>query len=192
MRGVGKRDLFGSGRALPAGLKYRPGLLSGEEERALVERIEPLPFAAFQFHGHVGKRRVVSFGWRYDFAEARLHEAEGIPDFLLPVRDKAARFAGVDPDAFVHVLVTEYPAGAAIGWHKDKGVFGTVAGISLLSPCVFRLRRRQGAAWERASLLAEPGSAYLLEGPSRTEWEHSIPPVEGLRYSITFRSLKEG
>jgi alkylated DNA repair dioxygenase AlkB len=88
------------------------------------------------------------------------------------------------------VLVTEYSAGAGIGWHRDKDVFGQIVGISLLAPCVFRLRRKAGTTWERASVIAEPRSAYLLSGPSRTEWEHSIPPVDALRYSITFRNLR--
>jgi alkylated DNA repair dioxygenase AlkB len=88
------------------------------------------------------------------------------------------------------VLVTEYDAGAGIGWHRDKAVFGEVVGISLLSPCRFRLRRKAGTTWERVSLTAEPRSGYLLSGPSRTEWEHSIPEVDELRYSITFRNFR--
>ena len=99
-------------------------------------------------------------------------------------------FAGLAADALPHALVTEYSAGAAIGWHKDKGVFGDVVGVSLLSSCTFRLRRPKGATWERATVIAEPRSAYLMRGQARTEWEHSIPAVESLRYSITFRSLK--
>jgi alkylated DNA repair dioxygenase AlkB len=106
------------------------------------------------------------------------------------LRDSAAAFAESTPDDFQHVLLTEYAPGAAIGWHKDKAVFGEVVGISLLSPCVFRFRRKAGATWERASLTAEPRSAYLLQGPSRTEWEHSIPAVDSLRYSITFRNFR--
>ena len=113
-----------------------------------------------------------------------------MPDFLLPLRDLAARFAGMPPTELQHVLVTEYAEGAGIGWHRDKAVFGDVVGISLLAPCRFRLRRKQGTAWERVSITAEPRSAYLLRGPSRTEWEHSIPEVDSLRYSITFRNLK--
>jgi hypothetical protein len=112
--------------------------------------------------------------------------------FLLPLREKAAAFAGLAASELQHVLITEYGPGAAIGWHKDKAVFGEVVGISLLSSCTFRLRRKAGAGWERASLVAEPGSAYLLRGASRTEWEHSIPAVESLRYSITFRNLRSG
>jgi alkylated DNA repair dioxygenase AlkB len=113
-----------------------------------------------------------------------------MPAFLLPIRDKAAAFAGLAPARLQHVLVTEYGAGAGIGWHKDKAVFGEVIGISLVAPCTFRFRRKAAGRWQRASLLAEPRSAYLLRGPSRTEWEHSIPAVDSLRYSITFRNLR--
>jgi alkylated DNA repair dioxygenase AlkB len=94
------------------------------------------------------------------------------------------------PSDLRQVLVTEYAPGAGIGWHRDKPMFDQVAGISLLSPCLLRFRRRLGTAWERVSLTAEPRSAYLLQGPSRMEWEHSIPAVDSLRYSVTFRSFK--
>jgi alkylated DNA repair dioxygenase AlkB len=187
-----QRDLFGSGPALPPGFAYRADLISAEEERALVARFSDLPFKEFEFQGYRGKRRVVSFGWQYDFTHARLHRVEDMPEFLLPVRDRAAAFAGLAPRSLQHVLLTEYGPGAPIGWHRDRGVFAEVVGISLLAPCTFRLRRKAGERWERVSLVLEPRSAYLLEGSVRTEWEHSIPPVEGLRYSITFRSLKAG
>lgn len=176
----------------PEGFRYQAEVLPADEERELVEHIRGLPLKEFEFHGYVGKRRVLSYGWHYDFGERKLSQTDEIPDFLLPLRDRAAAFAGVAPQDLPHALVTEYGAGAAIGWHKDKGVFGDVIGVSLLSPCVFRLRRKAGAKWERYSLTAEPRSAYLLRGPSRTEWEHSIPAVDDLRYSITFRTLRAG
>ena len=106
-------------------------------------------------------------------------------------RETAASFAGMEPEDLQHVLVTEYGPGAGIGWHRDKAVFGRVVGVSLLSPCVFRMRRAVGKKkWERVNLIAEPRSAYLLSGPARCEWEHSIPQMDALRYSITFRSLR--
>lgn len=176
--------------SLPPGFLYRTDFLSLHDERDLVERFADLPFREFEFQGYVGKRRVVSFGWQYDFNKRELQRAEDFPPFLLPLRERAADFAGMAPCALQHVLLTEYAPGAAIGWHKDKAVFGEVVGISLMSPCVFRLRRKTGAAWERASLTVEPRSAYLLQGPSRTEWEHSIPAVDRLRYSITFRNFR--
>ncbi|HEU4886173.1 MAG TPA: alpha-ketoglutarate-dependent dioxygenase AlkB [Longimicrobium sp.] len=178
--------------APPEGFHYQADVLPVDEERELVERIPELPLKEFEFHGYVGKRRTVSYGWHYDFGERRLQETDEIPAFLLPARDRAAAFAGLAPGDLPHVLVTEYGPGAAIGWHKDKSVFGEVIGLSLLSPCVFRLRRKDGAAWERYSLTAEPRSAYVLRGPSRTEWEHSIPGVDSLRYSLTFRTLRVG
>jgi alkylated DNA repair dioxygenase AlkB len=180
----------GSEAPPPEGFRYQADVLPADEERELVERIRGLPLKEFEFHGYVGKRRVVSYGWHYDFGERTLRETDEIPAWLLPLRDRAAAFAGLAPGDLPHALVTEYGPGAAIGWHRDRGVFGDVIGISLLSPCVFRLRRKAGAKWERYSLTAEPRSAYLLRGPSRTEWEHSIPAVDSLRYSITFRSLR--
>ena len=177
-------------RALPEGFRYQPDVLRPDDERELIARLQELPLREFEFQGYTGKRRVVSFGWRYDFNERVLHKVDDIPPFLLSLRDLAAGFAGLDPQALQHVLVTEYSAGSAIGWHRDKAVFGDVIGISLLSACTFRLRLKSGETWKRASLTAEPRSAYLLRGPSRTEWEHSIPAVDALRYSITFRNLR--
>lgn len=193
-------DIFGGARGaqraageLPEGFRYEPELIGPAEEAALVASVRGLPFREFEFHGYTGKRRVVSFGWHYDFTGHQLRKANDIPDFLRPLRTAAAAFAGTKPEELQHVLVTEYGEGAAIGWHRDKAVFGETVGVSLLSPCVLRLRRKVGERkWERANVTAEPRSAYLLSGPARSEWEHSIPPVVALRYSITFRNLRAG
>ena len=174
----------------PEGFRYEEELILPGEESSLVHKIEKLPLKEFKFHGYTGKRRVVSFGWHYDFGSFSLNRVEDVPDFLKPVRTKAAAFAGLPPDLFPHVLITEYTPGTPIGWHRDKSVFEDVVGISLGSACRFRFRRKSGSAWERYSLTLEPRSFYLLRGPSRTEWEHSIPAVETLRYSITFRSVR--
>lgn len=175
--------------AAPEGFRYRADLLTIDEERDLVERLAALPLKEFEFRGYVGKRRVMSFGWHYDFGDATLQRTGDIPSFLRPLRDRAAAFADLAPDDLPHALITEYRPGAPIGWHRDRPAFGDVIGISLLSSCVFRFRRKSGAKWERYSIIAEPRSAYLLRGASRTAWEHSIPAVEALRYSVTFRSL---
>lgn len=182
--------LFTQTDALPRGFRYQPELLTAQEEQHLLSEMRHLPFKEFLFQGFVGKRRIVSYGWQYDFNERALRQAQEIPAFLFPLRGAAANFAGLLPEQLAQVLLTEYDAGASIGWHRDKGVFGDVVGISLLSACRFRFRRKVGTEWQRASLTAEPRSAYLLRGPSRTEWEHSIPAVEALRYSVTFRTLR--
>ena len=176
---------------VPEGLRYQPALISRSDEAPLVERVRALPFREFEFHGYLGKRRVVSFGWKYDFSSQRLQKADEIPDYLLSLRTLAALFANLEAEAFQQVLVTEYADGAGIGWHRDKAVFGEVVGISLLAPCTLRFRRKAGGNWERANLRAEPRSAYHLSGPARSEWEHSIARVDTLRYSITFRSMRE-
>ena len=166
--------------------------MSPEEERSLLKHIVPLPFREFEFQGFTGKRRVFSFGWRYDFNGGGLSKAEEMPDFLAAIRARAERFAEIAPGSLQQVLITEYTPGAAIGWHKDRSVFGDVVGISLMSACTFRLRLKAGHRWQRRKLTIEPRSVYLLRGPARSDWEHSIPGVDSLRYSITFRNVLKG
>jgi alkylated DNA repair dioxygenase AlkB len=183
-------DLFGGIQpVLPDGFRYAPDVVPGDLQQALLENIPELPFQAFDFHGFEGKRRTVSFGWKYDFDTERLRKVQDIPPLLLPVRKVAGAFAGIEPERLEQALVTEYGPGAPIGWHRDKFAFGRVIGISLLSPCTFRLRRLLGDKWQRRSIIVEPGSAYLMADDARTVWEHSIPPVDRLRFSITFREL---
>jgi alkylated DNA repair protein (DNA oxidative demethylase) len=180
-------DLFDDA-PLP-GLTYQDGILAADEERALVARIAALPFAPFQFQGWEGKRRTVSYGWSYDFNDGQLREAPPLPGFLRPLRERAAALAEVGPESFEHALVIEYAVGAGIGWHRDRPQFDVVCGVSLVAPCTMRFRRRVGTRFERVGVPLAPRSAYVLRGPARHEWEHSIVPMEELRYSVTFRSL---
>lgn len=174
---------------LIAGLSYAEAVISVAEERALLERLTPIDLAPFRFHGWLGNRRTQSFGWRYDFDDASFNPAEPIPDWLQPLRARAASFAGMHAEDFVHVLVARYDPGAGIGWHRDRDVFEQVVGISLGTPATLRFRQRTGSGFRRTRLEVLPRSAYLLAGEARHDWEHSIVPGDLLRFSITFRAL---
>src|SRR3954447_8713744 len=137
---AGQLSLFASAPAesLPAGLAYAPELVGEAEQAGLTDRLRSLPFRAFEFHGFEGKRRTVSFGLQYRFDGSGLHEADPFPDWLLPLRERAAGCAGLEPGAIRHALVVEYAPGAGIGWHRDRPVFGDVIGVSLLAPARLR------------------------------------------------------
>jgi hypothetical protein len=121
-------------------------------------------------------------GPHHDGGHARVHRLAS-----RPCRDVRRQCARQLPEGSCHRICI----GRGIGWHRDRSVFGDVVGVSPLPSCTFRLRKRTLKGFERQSLVAEPRSVYLLRGASRTEWEHSIPGVECLRYSITFRNVLE-
>ena len=187
-------DLFGdapatAAPATPEGFRYWPDVVAPDEAAALVGQLETLPFRPYEFRGYLANRRVVGFGARYDDASRRVAAAPPIPDWLGPLRACVACLAGVEAEAFATALINEYAPGAGIGWHRDRPQFGLVAGVSLVSACVLRLRRRAGTGFERTAAPLAPRSAYSLSGPARQVWEHSIAPGEALRYSVTFRTL---
>jgi alkylated DNA repair dioxygenase AlkB len=173
----------------PEGLTYRPEFITRAEEAELIARVRQLPLTPFQFGPFEGKRRVVSFGWHYDFSRQRLEEAEPFPEWIMPVIRAIERATALDDGAIRHVLFTEYEPGTGIGWHRDKKQFDKVFGLSLGAACDFRFRRKDGAKWQRFTLRAEPRSLYTMEGDARSVWEHSIPAVADLRYSVTFRTM---
>jgi alkylated DNA repair dioxygenase AlkB len=173
------------------GLDYRDEFITPAEEAALLAELGALDLAPFRFHGWTGNRKTQSLGWRYDFDDASFTRADPLPDWLLPLRAKAAALAGTEPDDFVHVLLARYDPGAGIGWHRDRPVFERVVGISLNTPAKLRFRRRKPDGFDRFSLEVAPRSAYLLSGEARHGWEHSISPGEQLRFSITFRTLSD-
>ncbi|HVM23570.1 MAG TPA: alpha-ketoglutarate-dependent dioxygenase AlkB [Sphingomicrobium sp.] len=176
---------------LLAGLKYAEEVISIAEERELLDRLGGLALAPFRFHGWLGNRKTQSYGWRYDFEDASFTPAEPVPEWLLPLRSRAASFAGLPANDFVHVLVARYDPGAGIGWHRDRDVFEQVVGISFGSAAILRFRRRRPGGFDRAKLDVAPRSAYLLTEEARHQWEHSIAPGEQLRFSITFRALSD-
>ncbi|MDQ0837137.1 alpha-ketoglutarate-dependent dioxygenase AlkB [Sphingomonas faeni] len=180
-------DLFGT-PVLP-GLHTMPDIVDRDEERMLIERIDATDPTPFKFQGWTGKRLTTSFGWAYDFEAGRPVAAEPMPDWLLPIRDRAARFARLDPLLLIQALLIRYDPGAGIGWHRDRPVYEDVIGISLGEPATMRFRRRREVGFERASAPLVPRAAYHLSGPVRHDWEHSIVEMDRPRWSITFRSL---
>lgn len=176
---------------LVAGLAYRDELIDAAEEERLVAAIEQLDLSPFKFQGWTGKRLTRTFGWRYDFDDRSFAPADPIPDWLVPLRDRAADFGGLEPGEFVHALVTRYDPGAGIGWHRDRPQFGKVVGVSLAGSAILRFRQRTDSGFRRASINVERRSAYLLSGDVRDQWEHGIAAHDELRYSITFRTLSD-
>jgi alkylated DNA repair dioxygenase AlkB len=182
-------DLQNKVSTLPEGFRYEEDIISESEEASLVASLATLKLKPFEFHGHVGNRRVTSFGPRYDYARRAVEAADEFPVFLAELRKKVAAFAGRKVDDFQQAGVNEYPPGAGIGWHKDKRQFGVIVGVSLLAPATMRLRLSNRSNWIRRSQELKPRSIYILEGEARTRWEHSIPPVNALRYSLMFRTI---
>ena len=174
----------------PDGFRLEPEFVSPDEERKVLAAIATRSFRDVVMHGVVAKRRVLHFGWTYGYETWRIAPGEPIPPWLAPLRDRAAALGSVDPAALGQALVSEYPPGAGIGWHRDAPMFGPVViGISLAAPCRFQLRRTfEGAPRVFEAELA-PRSAYVLAGEARRAWQHHVPPVRALRYSITFRTV---
>jgi alkylated DNA repair dioxygenase AlkB len=175
----------------PPGFRYQENLITEAAEAALVAWLQTLDLKPFEFHGHLGNRRVISFGLRYDYSRRSVEAASELPPFLNQLRTQAAEFAGRNVNEFRQAGVNEYRPGAGIGWHKDKAQFGIIIGVSLLAPATMRFRRAQDRGWARVSQTIAPRSMYVLSGEARTDWEHSIPPVDTLRYSLTFRTLSD-
>ena len=188
------RGLFGGD--LPDGFQYRDAFISPEEESSLAAGIGRLEFSTFEMRGVVARRRVAFFGRSYDAGGA---PTAPLPEFLMPLRARIAAWVGLDSDAFAMALINEYSPGAPIGWHRDAPQYEMVAGVSLLSSCRMKFRpyvspsARALAGGRRIAsheITLARQSAYLMTGESRNGYEHHIPAVGTLRYSITFRTLR--
>jgi alkylated DNA repair dioxygenase AlkB len=177
--------------AFAKGYVYEADFLSPAEESNLVEQIRRLPLAPAQYKEFHAKRRVISYGGRYDFSAQELRDADPIPSFLEPLRQRVASWAGRSSASFSHALIAEYAEGAWLGWHRDVPQFELVVGVSLQGPCRMRFRRFPPRHRERSiAVELAPRSIYRLDGEARWEWQHSIPPTPALRYSITFRTVR--
>jgi alkylated DNA repair dioxygenase AlkB len=176
---------------LPEGLTYVPGFVTPDEERRLLSTIEALELRAVVMRGQAAKRTVRMFGLDYDYEGGELVPTDPLPSDLEWLRERAATLIERDPQDLVQILVSRYPEGAGIGWHRDAPMFGSkIAGVSLLAPCRMRFQRTLKTGRETAAIDLEPRSAYVLAGKARWSWQHSIPATKELRYSLTFRTLK--
>jgi alkylated DNA repair dioxygenase AlkB len=183
---------------LPAGFDYRPDFLSASEEQQQLGQLAQVEFAAVEMRGAVARRRTAHFGWTYGYEQRDAAPGRPLPEFLLPLRARVAGWAGVDAEAFAEALITEYPEGAPIGWHRDAPMFGDIAGISLAAACRMKFRpyvspqdvSSAGVRRTTHQIALAPRSAYLIRGEARRDFEHSIPPVAERRYSITFRTIR--
>lgn len=174
------------------GLRTQAQFVSAEEEQELISHIDSLDMAPFRFQQWTGKRLSKSFGWHYDFQLGTVSRADALPDWLLPLRARAAAFAGLEHASLAQVLLLKYGPGAGINWHRDRPQFEHVLGLSLGAFANMRFRRKRAGRWERVTLPLDARTLYQLSGEVRHEWEHSIAPMtEGTRYSITFRSLSD-
>jgi alkylated DNA repair dioxygenase AlkB len=177
----------------PEGFQYLPYFITKAEEGILLQAISETPLRTFVFQGYEAKRKVASFGQDWSFEHQRLTKGKEIPEAFLPLLDKIASYLCLKPEAFAELLLTEYPVGSVINWHRDAPPFDLIAGVSLLSDCTFRLRPHDKAKQGKASVISVPvkrRSLYVLQGQARTEWQHSIAAVKQLRYSITLRTLR--
>ena len=175
---------------VPEGFVYTPSFLTESEESDLLVAIGQLEFHPFEFQGYTAKRRIVEYGWQYDFTSRSASTTQPLPAFLLPLRDRVAALTNLPPDSLVEAVVTEYPPGAPIGWHRDVPQFEVIIGISLAAPCRMRFKPYR-AEGKLVSIILEPRSIYIMSGPARWKFQHSIPAVKALRYSITFRTLRQ-
>jgi alkylated DNA repair dioxygenase AlkB len=180
--------------AMPEGWVYEPGFLSEAEEEGLLQWIAQLPFAAARYKAYEARRRVVSFGGRYDYDDNRLLPAEPVPQRLWPLRDRVAAWGGVAPEQLAHALVAEYAPGTPLGWHRDVPDFELVFGLSLGSTARLRFRPYPPLQPKKADVLSvalAPRSIYRIGGVARWGWQHSVAPTPALRWSITFRTRRE-
>jgi alkylated DNA repair dioxygenase AlkB len=189
-------NLFEIPARVPEGFVYRTNFVSEIEEQDLIKQIQKVSLTSFKYYQFTGKRRTASFGWQYEFGSNEITRAPAMPEFLLSLRARAEKLFEIDADNLEQASIVEYPVGAPIGWHRDIPQFGVIIGVSLGAACRMRFRKYQHVRSkalgreETLSIELQPRSVYLMSGASRALWQHSIPPVKELRYSIVMRTLR--
>jgi alkylated DNA repair dioxygenase AlkB len=179
--------------ALPGGMEYRSDFISTTEEAELLRRIAELPLTPSTYRQYTARRRTINFGASYDFTHHQATPAPPLPSSFHWLRDRAARWAGLEPAAFIQALIAEYQVGTPLGWHRDVPDYEVIVGISLAGHARLRMRPYPWSPERKREIIAlelEPRSAYILRGQARWDWQHQVPPTKTLRYSITFRSAR--
>jgi DNA oxidative demethylase len=168
------------------GLRFATEVLTPPEEVALIELIEGagLSYSAYDPDNPRSSR---SFGWKYDFLNDTFVPCDQIPEGFDAIAAKAAALAGLDPQGFAECLLNRYEPGAIIQPHLAKPVWEHVVGISLGAAATMVFRHPESG--EERPLQLPARSMYLLADDARYVWQHSLPPMQGTRYSITFRSF---
>lgn len=185
--------LFPEQTGWPEGFSYFPSFISEAEEKELCNVIAGTELHNMTFQGYEAKRKVASYGYDWSFEKRALSKGKEIPPAFHSLIKKVAGYLSLDTGSIAELLITEYPVGSVINWHRDAPAFGLIAGISLLSDCVFKLRPHEKTKQKRNAVISIPvkkRSLYVMQGPARADWQHSIAPVKQLRYSITLRTLK--
>jgi len=188
-------ELFDPAELLPPGFAFAAEFVSAAEEQALLGVAAALPLQEARYKEYTARRRVFAYGSRFDFDENRLRPSAvgALPPPLQALRERLAAWVGIAAQDFIHVMVAEYPRGAPLGWHRDAPDYELIAGVSLGSPARLRLRPYPPAAPKKDDIVAldlAPRSAYVMRGVARWGWQHSLPPVPGLRHSITMRTAR--
>ncbi len=186
--------LFDIGPVLPEGFNYYPNFKSEEEENLLIKRIEEFNLQPMKFHEYEAKRKVISFGHGWSFTEKKLKEGNPIPNEFVFLVDKIANQLSISKESVAQFLITEYPVGSVINWHRDAPPFDIIAGVSLAANCIFKLRPQEKEKQTRSatiSLDVNRRSLYTMQGVAKNDWQHSTAPVQKVRYSLTFRTLKK-
>jgi len=186
-------QLFDIPPLIPEGFRYIPGFISREEEAELLAEVRRVALHSFEFRGYTANRKVASFGYDYNFDKRTVQKGEPIPEVFSSLIHKVAEHIGIDEELFKELLVTEYPPGSVINWHRDAPPFELIAGLSLAADCTFRLRPYDKSKRGRGSIVSLPvarRSLYIIADSSRSDWEHSVAPVKEVRYSITLRTLR--
>jgi len=176
----------------PDGFAYCPDFLTEDEERGLIELFETLDFREVRMRGVVARRTVIHYGIEYDYDGWKIVPAPPPPALMRFAIERAAAEAKIAPSSLEQFLISRYPAGASIGWHRDAPMFGSpVLGVSLLGACRMRLRRKSAEGWLTFEQRLERRSLYILDGAARRQWQHHIPPSKEPRYSISMRTLRK-